>query len=139
MLINESIWILEKSNFTVYILPTNVEKLFSPHLWWENKSVIQVHCNIIALLSHGKANRGNVVSYPRAQANLKHISALVVLGPKLRKCSCSAWDAGQIKYPGTNRIRKHPSTSKIQFILSSCGTDNAFCILKYPQPWITVI
>lgn len=106
---------------------TSNDKRFSPHVWW-NKFLIHVHFNTIGLLSRWNPNRGNVVSYPRAQTNLKHISVLVVWGSKLRKCSCSGRDTGQIKYPGTNRIRKHPSATKIQLIPCSCakplGTDS---------------
>lgn len=47
-------------------------------LSWENKSVKVVYYIILVLLPHRNTNRGKVVSSPKAQANLKHISALVV-------------------------------------------------------------
>lgn len=52
--------------------------VFGRQLSWENKSVKVVYYIVLVLLPHRNTNRGKVVSYPKAQANLKHISALVV-------------------------------------------------------------
>lgn len=54
------------------------EGAFCRQLSRENKSVEVVYYIILVLLPHRNTNRGKVVSSPKAQANLKHISALVV-------------------------------------------------------------
>lgn len=134
--------ILKRSIFTFHIYPKyhnccqNQRYTTLQSSCLMRKSVTVVYYNILVLLSRRNTNRRNIVSFPKAQANLKHISALVVLGPKLRKCGCSSWDTGHIKYPGTNRIRiREP----VKFSLHSEVPIPTYFVLRYPQLWTTVI